>query len=532
MAARPTLKESPFWRYRFGWLPGREAVTDAAFLERCASLYSEHYGKWGPGSGRDNQRVKTSRRRLAEVLDRDDVWIAWATLESTLVGYSISVRFDVRGKGRVMWVSQLVVHETHRNNRVGTQLLYCVWQFSGCYAWGLATANPLAVRALETATRRPCRSSVIRELGAELLPDIARHVDYVPETLAMENDRTAPKVNTGFFLDLETIPQLRDDAARKDRRWDLGTIEPGQEWLACTFSSQGVSAMSEERLEQLFHGADGIWIDAYERMTLDEDHGWRSHAESEVAFLIAEGGLTPGERVLDVGCGDGRHTALLAAAGIDVVACDISRELVRRASERVPRGVVTAVLDARTDDLGGPYSAIACLYDVLGSSADREEDITLLRNLGRNLRPDGVLVLSVMNATYTLDRLADAHRPKDSAAFLEALEALPPSNAMESTGAIFDLDRILVYGGVHYRKEQFERSSTRLPVELVIRDRRYSAEELRAAFAAAGMPDPVVRPVALGHWDEPLDERDERAKELLAVWRAPEPAATHGERSG
>ena len=39
----------------------------------------------------------------------------------------------------------------------------------------------------------------------------------------------------------------------------------------------------------------------------------------EVAFLTDVLGLTPGTRVLDVGCGPGRHARAFAEAGCDVV---------------------------------------------------------------------------------------------------------------------------------------------------------------------------------------------------------------------
>jgi SAM-dependent methyltransferase len=44
----------------------------------------------------------------------------------------------------------------------------------------------------------------------------------------------------------------------------------------------------------------------------------------EVVFLTEALGLRPGMRILDVGCGPGRHAHALAARGIDVVGVDIS----------------------------------------------------------------------------------------------------------------------------------------------------------------------------------------------------------------
>ena len=48
--------------------------------------------------------------------------------------------------------------------------------------------------------------------------------------------------------------------------------------------------------------------------------------EQEVAFLVDALGLAPGQRVLDVGCGPGRHALALAARGIEVVGIDISHD--------------------------------------------------------------------------------------------------------------------------------------------------------------------------------------------------------------
>src|SRR5688572_29696292 len=55
--------------------------------------------------------------------------------------------------------------------------------------------------------------------------------------------------------------------------------------------------------------------------------------EQEVAFLVATLGLEPGQRVLDVGCGPGRHSLALARRGLDVVGVDLSPDFVAHARE-------------------------------------------------------------------------------------------------------------------------------------------------------------------------------------------------------
>ena len=59
--------------------------------------------------------------------------------------------------------------------------------------------------------------------------------------------------------------------------------------------------------------------------------------EQEVAFLVELLGLEPGMRVLDVGCGPGRHALALARRGIEVLGVDISERFVEVAGEVADR---------------------------------------------------------------------------------------------------------------------------------------------------------------------------------------------------
>ena len=54
--------------------------------------------------------------------------------------------------------------------------------------------------------------------------------------------------------------------------------------------------------------------------------------ENEVARLYEILELNPGDRLLDVGCGPGRHSHLLAEKGIDVLGVDISKEFIKIAT--------------------------------------------------------------------------------------------------------------------------------------------------------------------------------------------------------
>lgn len=63
----------------------------------------------------------------------------------------------------------------------------------------------------------------------------------------------------------------------------------------------------------------------------------------------------PGERILDLGCGDGTLTELIAARGVDVVGVDASPEMVAAARHR---GVRAEVVDATSLPLDGEFDAV------------------------------------------------------------------------------------------------------------------------------------------------------------------------------
>ncbi len=521
--ARGTTRATKLWQFSWLWLPGTEAADDDALIGQCVDLYSREYGVWGERGKDPGARIRMSRARIRGLLARDEAWLACAYSDSQLVGYCAAVFLHLPERGRVAWVTQLVVDSSFREARVATNLLFGVWEFSDCYAWGLATPNPFAVRALETATRRPVRASMVREYGAEVLESLARHITYIPAALCVDDTgRAVPKVDTEFFVDLGDLPKMREDAARADRPWDLGTINDGEEWLACTFSVQSPAAIDDDRLRALLEGADEIWISAYEAMSLDKHHRWHEFTPQEVESILVATKIPDGGSVLDVGCGDARHAIELARRGFSVTAVEIAPRLLERARQvESVDGVSLAIYDARASLPEGDFDLVLLLYDVLGSSASVNDDLAILRNVRRAVATHGHVVVSVMNTLVTASRVPDEQRPTSVADFARALETLRPSSTMEETGNIFDPTLLVYFNGLYYRKEQFDAAIWHLPAELVVRDKRYDAQELRELFDDAGLAVLEIRPVQLGAWMEqpPLAETDQAAKEYLVIAR-------------
>jgi cyclopropane fatty-acyl-phospholipid synthase-like methyltransferase len=123
----------------------------------------------------------------------------------------------------------------------------------------------------------------------------------------------------------------------------------------------------------------------------------------EVGFLIDELRLTPGMRVLDVGCGPGRHAHALADRGIVVHGVDISERFVKLAREGAPAGATFDRMDARFLTFDGDFDAVICLCQgAFGLMTSNENDETVFAGLARALRPAGRLALSAFSSYFVM----------------------------------------------------------------------------------------------------------------------------------
>jgi ubiquinone/menaquinone biosynthesis C-methylase UbiE len=148
---------------------------------------------------------------------------------------------------------------------------------------------------------------------------------------------------------------------------------------------------------------DAVWA-AMPADARPEGFGQRS------AFLLS--GIAPGQAVLDVGCGAGEFSAVLAEAGATPIAVDVAGEALRRARERV------AGLDARLWPGGEPLPVADNAVDVVWAGEVIEHVIDVapwLSELRRVLRPRGTLLLTTPDhGRLTMLRLALSPRRFDA----------------------------------------------------------------------------------------------------------------------
>jgi len=129
--------------------------------------------------------------------------------------------------------------------------------------------------------------------------------------------------------------------------------------------------------------------------------------EQEVGFLVDELALRPGMRVLDVGCGPGRHARALATRGLEVVGLDISARFVALAAEDAPAGATFVRGDARTMTFDAEFDAVVSLCQGAFGLVPGE-DAEVLRRMVRALRPGARGAFTAFSAYFQVRWLGEA----------------------------------------------------------------------------------------------------------------------------
>jgi SAM-dependent methyltransferase len=148
--------------------------------------------------------------------------------------------------------------------------------------------------------------------------------------------------------------------------------------------------------------------DAYWAPDTTRVQAFTTGTAQEVDFLVDALGLAAGARVLDVGCGPGRHSLALASRGYDVLGVDASPDFVARAETAAGAAglpATFAVLDVRTLEYEEEFDAVICLcqggFGLLGGRDEGE----VFERMVRALRPGGRLALSAFSVAFALRHL-------------------------------------------------------------------------------------------------------------------------------
>jgi SAM-dependent methyltransferase len=132
-----------------------------------------------------------------------------------------------------------------------------------------------------------------------------------------------------------------------------------------------------------------------------------NEAADFLALLTKHLALPLDKHVLDLACGAGRHSRVLAQLGYTVSGCDLSKNSIAQATKLAQTGGDFFVHDMR-DPLPEKYHAIFNLFTSFGYFDHLSDNLKVLNSVFNALEDDGVLVLDFMNATKVIAQLNPA----------------------------------------------------------------------------------------------------------------------------
>jgi SAM-dependent methyltransferase len=205
-------------------------------------------------------------------------------------------------------------------------------------------------------------------------------------------------------------------------------------------------------------------------------------AERDIAFIVAALGLQPSDRLLEVGCGWGRHTLILHERGFrNLISVDIAPAMLAVAHDRAEAANCAADLrecDFRDLADEAPFDAILSLYDrSCCGFASEAEDRQSLATLHRMLRPGGLLFFGIGDWPVALPTARRDWR--EWGGVVELLETIPDAATMICT------DRTMVLAPAGRQIYGLTRRHYSLPeLHRLLHDTDFTIEQAWHAFDA------------------------------------------------
>lgn len=157
------------------------------------------------------------------------------------------------------------------------------------------------------------------------------------------------------------------------------------------------------------------WFDSplYEKLYVNRDE---SEARQLVDFLERTLSLHTCSKILDLGCGRGRHSINLARKGYQVTGIDLSEQAIKTAREHADsEGLENLRFEVR--DMRNPlhetFDAIVNLFTTFGYFLDDHENAQVFDSVVDMLGEEGIFVLDYLNP----HKVRKTYKPTDSGQF-------------------------------------------------------------------------------------------------------------------
>ncbi|GAB4329206.1 MAG: class I SAM-dependent methyltransferase [Flammeovirgaceae bacterium] len=134
-------------------------------------------------------------------------------------------------------------------------------------------------------------------------------------------------------------------------------------------------------------------------------HRDNTEAQIFMKHLIDKLKIEPQHKIMDVGCGKGRHAIFLNQLGLEVLGVDLSPENIMYAQQFANERLTFAVHDMRMPYPSCCFDFIFNLFTSFGYFDTDEEHVQAIRSISSSLKKGGILVIDFFNTYHILNTL-------------------------------------------------------------------------------------------------------------------------------
>lgn len=155
-------------------------------------------------------------------------------------------------------------------------------------------------------------------------------------------------------------------------------------------------------------------------------------------------------RILDIGCGTGRHDFLLAEKGYSVTGVDISQKMIEKALSGLKTSSAKNIdfvhSDIRGIQLGRQYDAVISLFHVMSYQLSNDDIRAVLSTAGEHLSSNGIFVFDCWYGPAVLSIRPEIRMKKVDQADIKVLRIaeplmLPNENSVDVNYTVLMIDK-------------------------------------------------------------------------------------------
>ncbi len=195
------------------------------------------------------------------------------------------------------------------------------------------------------------------------------------------------------------------------------------------------------------------------------DHRNDLEASRFIKRLVEYLKVPRGSRILDLACGNGRHSRQLAEMDMQVTGIDLSPASIQLARMQSCGTEQYFIHDMREAFHFGKFDYILNLFTSFGYFERDEEHLQVLRNIKQALNPEGIFVMDFLSLPYVSKRLIKEEK-------------------ISKKGIDFDIRRKIEAGFIYKEIRFNDRGKEFIFVERV---RAFDLEKLQKLFEQAGL---------------------------------------------